>query len=45
MVNAILNSPKKSREFDELVIETESDGHLYHSEVCWISCERVVERV
>jgi len=45
MVNAILNSPQKSREFDELVIETESDGHLYHSEVWWISCERVMEIV
>jgi len=42
-VNAILNSPK-SREFDELVIETGSDGYLYHSEVWWISCERVMER-
>jgi len=45
MVNAILNSPKKSREFDELLIETGSDKHLYHSEVWWISCERVMESV
>jgi len=41
-VNAILNSPKTSREFDELVIETGSDGHLHHSEVWWISRDRVV---
>ena len=45
IVNAQLNSPKKSREFDELVIETGSDGHIYHSEVWWISRERVMERV
>jgi len=45
MVNATLNSPKKSREFDELLIETGSDKHLHHSEVWWISCERVMERV
>ena len=44
-VNAILNSPEKSREFDELVIETGSDRRLYHSEVWWISRERVIEKV
>ena len=45
IVNAILNSPKKSCEFEEIVIETGRDGHHYHSEVWWISRERVVERV
>jgi len=45
-VNAILNSPKKSREFDDLKIETGSDGHLlYYSKVWWISHERVMERM
>jgi len=39
IVNAVLNSPEKSCEFDELVIETESDGHLHHL----ISCEREME--
>jgi len=33
MVNARLNSPTKCREFDELLIEMGSDGHLYHSKV------------
>jgi len=34
--------PKKSREFDELVIEKGGDGHfVYHSEVWWLSRERV----
>jgi len=46
IVNATLNSPKKSHEFDELVIEIGGDRHfLYHSEVCWIFHERVMERV
>jgi len=45
-VNAVLNSPKKNSEFNELVIEMGDDGHLlYHSEVWWISRERVMESV
>jgi len=44
IVNAILNSPKKNREFNDLVIEMGDDGHfLYYSEVWWISRERVME--
>jgi len=35
----------KGREFDELVIETGGDGHLYHSGVWWIYRERIMERV
>jgi len=34
--------PKKSRGFDELVIEMGGDGHfVYHSELWWLSRERV----
>ena len=46
IVNGILNSPKKNREFNDLVMEMGGDGHLlYHSEVWWISRERVMESV
>jgi len=46
IVNAILNSPKKSHEFDELIIKMGGDGHLfYHSEVWWIFPERVMDGV
>jgi len=41
----IANAALKGREFDELVIETGGDGHLYHSGVWWIYRERIMERV
>jgi len=44
IVNAMLNSPEKSHGFHELSVELGDNGHLlYHSEVWWISRERVME--